>query len=82
MASQETARWKAAVAYYMPATLVILALLVLWQLAVDLLQVKQCIRNWCIRNWGQNKFPDTEEKIQARRASFTTSNRSSASTTP
>jgi NitT/TauT family transport system permease protein len=43
MASQETARWKAAVAYYMPATLVILALLVLWQLAVDLLQVKQYI---------------------------------------
>ena len=43
MASQETARWKAAVAYYLPATLVILALLVLWQLAVDLLQVKQYI---------------------------------------
>jgi NitT/TauT family transport system permease protein len=43
MASQETARWKAAVAYYMPATLVILALLVLWQLAVDLFQVKQYI---------------------------------------
>jgi NitT/TauT family transport system permease protein len=43
MASQETARWKAAIAYYMPATLVILALLVLWQLAVDLLQVKQYI---------------------------------------
>jgi NitT/TauT family transport system permease protein len=36
-------RAKAAVAYYLPATLVILALLVIWQLAVDLLQVKQYI---------------------------------------
>src|SRR3954463_3623600 len=36
-------RWKSAVAYYMPATLVILALLVLWQLAVDLLHVKEYI---------------------------------------
>jgi NitT/TauT family transport system permease protein len=36
-------RIKAAVAYYLPATLVILALLVIWQLAVDLLQVKQYI---------------------------------------
>jgi NitT/TauT family transport system permease protein len=36
-------RIKSAVAYYMPATLVILALLVIWQLAVDLLQVKQYI---------------------------------------
>ena len=36
-------RAKAAVAYYLPATLVILALLVVWQLAVDLLQVKQYI---------------------------------------
>src|SRR5918999_402262 len=36
-------RLRAAVAYYMPATLVIVALLVLWQLAVDLLQVKQYI---------------------------------------
>jgi NitT/TauT family transport system permease protein len=43
MASQGIARWKAAVAYYMPATLVIVALLVLWQLAVDLLQVKEYI---------------------------------------
>ena len=33
----------AAVRYYMPATLVILALLVIWQLAVDLLQVKEYI---------------------------------------
>ena len=36
-------RAKAAVAYYLPATLVILALLLIWQLAVDLLQVKQYI---------------------------------------
>lgn len=36
-------RAKAAVAYYLPATLVILALLLVWQLAVDLLQVKQYI---------------------------------------
>src|SRR5256884_8980701 len=36
-------RWKAALSYYMPATLVILALLVLWQLAVDLLHVKEYI---------------------------------------
>src|SRR5918999_612322 len=36
-------RLRAAVAYYMPATLVIVALLVLWQLAVDLLQVKEYI---------------------------------------
>src|SRR5918995_6879499 len=33
----------AAVSYYMPATLVILALLVVWQLAVDLLQIKEYI---------------------------------------
>ena len=32
-----------AVAYYLPATAVILALLLVWQLAVDLLQVKQYI---------------------------------------
>src|SRR3989337_1105760 len=43
MASQGVARWKAVVAYYMPATLVIVALFVLWQLAVDLLQVKEYI---------------------------------------
>src|SRR5438132_9848558 len=36
-------RWKAALSYYMPATLVILALLVIWQLAVDLLHVKEYI---------------------------------------
>ena len=36
-------RWKAALSYYMPATLVILALLVAWQLAVDLLHVKEYI---------------------------------------
>jgi NitT/TauT family transport system permease protein len=36
-------RLKAAAAYYMPATLVILALLVIWQLAVDLLHVKEYI---------------------------------------
>ena len=36
-------RAKAAVAYYLPATLVILALLLVWQLAVDFLQVKQYI---------------------------------------
>jgi NitT/TauT family transport system permease protein len=34
---------KAAAAYYLPATLVILGLFVAWQLAVDLLQVKQYI---------------------------------------
>jgi NitT/TauT family transport system permease protein len=34
---------RSAIAYYMPATLVILALFVLWQLAVDLLQVKEYI---------------------------------------
>jgi NitT/TauT family transport system permease protein len=36
-------RLKSAVAYYMPATLVIVALLLLWQLAVDLLHVKEYI---------------------------------------
>ena len=36
-------RLKSAVAYYLPATLVILALLILWQLAVDLLHVKEYI---------------------------------------
>jgi NitT/TauT family transport system permease protein len=36
-------RLKAAAAYYLPATLVILALLVIWQLAVDLLHVKEYI---------------------------------------
>jgi NitT/TauT family transport system permease protein len=34
---------RAAAAYYMPATLVIIALLVLWQLLVDLLHVKEYI---------------------------------------
>ncbi|HET7670858.1 MAG TPA: ABC transporter permease [Burkholderiales bacterium] len=36
-------RLKAAAAYYMPATVVILVLLVIWQLAVDLLHVKEYI---------------------------------------
>jgi NitT/TauT family transport system permease protein len=36
-------RLKAAAAYYMPATLLILALLVAWQLIVDLLHVKEYI---------------------------------------
>ena len=36
-------RLKAAAAYYLPATIVILALLVIWQLAVDLLHVKEYI---------------------------------------
>ena len=36
-------RLKAAAAYYLPAALVILGLFVAWQLAVDLLQVKQYI---------------------------------------
>ncbi len=45
MARQESAasRFRAVAAYYLPATLVILGLFVLWQLAVDLLQVKQYI---------------------------------------
>ena len=36
-------RLKSAVAYYAPATVVILALLLIWQLAVDLLHVKEYI---------------------------------------
>jgi NitT/TauT family transport system permease protein len=43
MGSQETPRWKAALAYYLPAALVILGLLVAWQLAVDLFKVKEYI---------------------------------------